>query len=99
MKSISLSKLSILALLILLLAGCNLPTTGAPTPDPGLVYTQAAQTSTALPTNIAPTIPPTISNTQVPPTPTVGISPTTTVYGIANSHPNLHCHAGWDCVY
>ena len=78
MKSSSLSILSIFALLAIFSAGCNLPTSGAPTLDPGLIYTQAAQTSTVLPTNSAPTIPPTIFNTQVPPTPTIGISPTAT---------------------
>lgn len=78
MKMSSLLTLSILTLFTMLLTACNVPIIGGPTPDPGLVFTQAAQTSVALPTNIPPTAPPTIIVTQVPATPTAVITPTAT---------------------
>ena len=89
MKSSSHLTLSILAIFVLLLAACNLPTSGAPTPDPGLVYTQAAQTSTALPTNIPPTVPATIIVTQVPPIPTGGITSTATPTTLPTAIPTF----------
>jgi len=68
MKSSTLLTLASLALLAILMTACNLPIIGEPTPDPGLIFTQAAQTSAALPTNVPPTAPPTVIITQVPPT-------------------------------
>ena len=71
MKSSTLLTLASLFLLAISMAACNLPILGEPTPDPGLVFTQAAQTSAALPTNIPPTAAPTVIITQVQPTVTV----------------------------
>ena len=78
MKSPSLLALSMFVLFTISLAACNMPSVGDTTPDPGLVFTQAAQTAGAIPTNLPPTSQPTIVVTQVPATPTVVFPPTAT---------------------
>jgi hypothetical protein len=88
MKLSPLLTLSILVFFALSLAACNMPNVVSPTPDLGLVFTQAAQTATALPTTLPPTIAPTtIVVTQVPPTPTVVIPPTATSTSVPTAIP------------
>lgn len=89
MKLPPLLTLSILVFFALSLAACNMPNVVSPTPDLGLVFTQAAQTATALPTTLPPTIAPTtIVVTQVPPTPTVAIPPTATSTSVPTATPS-----------
>jgi hypothetical protein len=68
MKSSLLLALAVLTLSAVSVTACNLPIVGEPTPDPGLIFTQAAQTSIALPTSLPPTAIPTLVATSVPPT-------------------------------
>jgi len=81
MNQKSLLTLSFLAFFVIILAACNMPVAGGPTQNPGLVFTQAAQTSAALPTNTAavnpfPTNLPTQAASPVPATPVTQITPT-----------------------
>jgi hypothetical protein len=89
MKMPTLLTLSFLALGAMLLTACNLPMIGSPTPDPGLVFTQAAHTSEALPTNVPPTAAPTIIVTQVSPTPTAVITPAATSTTVPTATPTV----------
>jgi len=76
MKHPSLLTLSNLAIFVIFLTACNLPGVSSVTPDPGLVFTQAAQTVTALPTSPPPTIAPTLITSTLPPTLPPIITPT-----------------------
>jgi hypothetical protein len=88
MKSGIFINLSLFALLAFFLVACNLPIGGEPTPDPGLVFTQAAQTSAVLPTNPPSTVPPTVIITQVSPTLPVA-TPTATPTTAPTSTPTM----------
>ncbi|HEX9091584.1 MAG TPA: NBR1-Ig-like domain-containing protein [Anaerolineales bacterium] len=79
----SLLNLIVFALFAIILVACNMPITGGPTENPGLIFTQAAQTAAALPTNTVPPNPfptnlPTQAITAVPPTAVTVITPTAT---------------------
>lgn len=92
MKVISLPKLAIMLVLAIILSACNLPITGGQTQNPGLVFTQAAQTAAALPTNTIPPNPfptnlPTQAITPVPPTPITVITPIVTATSEPTSTP------------
>ena len=78
MKSPSLLTLFILVLSATILAACNIPGNVVTTADPGLVFTQAAQTAQAIPHTQTSTSLPTVVVTPVPPTPTTIITPTST---------------------
>jgi hypothetical protein len=78
MKLHSLITLSIFVLFAVLLSACNMPIVGNTTPDPGPLFTQAAQTAEAQPTNTLPVTQPTSVFTQVVPTPTTAVPPTAT---------------------
>src|SRR4030042_2862508 len=81
--------LSFLALGAMLLSACNMPSISSPTPDPGLVFTQATQTTEALPTNVPATAAPTIIVTQVSPTPTAVITPAATSTTVPTATPTV----------
>ncbi|MGE5124436.1 MAG: NBR1-Ig-like domain-containing protein [Acidobacteriaceae bacterium] len=79
----SLLKYPSMALFAIILVACNMPITGGPTQIPGSIFTQAAQTSSALPTNTSPvnafpTNLPTQATSPLPPTPITQITPTET---------------------
>jgi hypothetical protein len=78
MKLHTLLTMTTFTLSAIILNACNMPSTGVTTPDPGLVYTQAAQTAAVLPTIPPPTALPPVVITPVTTTPTMIIVPTNT---------------------
>ncbi len=78
MKTPSSRILLILVISATLLAACNMPATSIPTTNPGLEFTQAAETAAANPTGAPATLQPTAGITQVLPSPTLASSPTET---------------------
>jgi hypothetical protein len=97
MKSPSLLTLSILALFVILLTACNLPGASSPTPDPGLVFTQTALTSIALPTSPPPTPAPTLIQSTVPPTIPAVKTPTATTTSPPTTTPTA-TQSGTSCT-
>jgi Ig-like domain from next to BRCA1 gene len=89
MKLHTLLTISLFVLVTLSLVACSLPSTEVSTPDPGLVFTQAAQTAAALPTTIPPSPAPTIAITQFPPTATIEASPTSTSTSLPTATPTI----------
>jgi Ig-like domain from next to BRCA1 gene len=89
MKRKSLLPITLIVFSAMLLAACNLPMTSVSTPDPGLVFTQAAQTQTAQPTMIPTTIPPTGMITLEPPTPAIVLPPTSTSTSVPTATPTV----------
>jgi hypothetical protein len=89
MKLHTFSIIFFLFVMSMILTACNLSAGGVTTPDPGLVFTQAAQTATALPTTVPTTIPPTTAVTQAQPTATVMVPPTSTSTPLPTATPTI----------
>jgi hypothetical protein len=89
MKTPTLLTLSIFAFGVFLLTSCNLPGASCATPDPGLAYTQAAQTSEALPTTEPPTVLPTVIVSTVVTTTPANVTPTATPTTVPTATPTM----------
>ncbi len=89
MKLHTLLTITFIVLFTFALVACSQPTTEVSTPDPGLVFTQAAQTAAALPTTIPPSPAPTVAITQIPPTATPESSPTSTSTSLPTATPTI----------
>lgn len=87
MKLPSLLTIFLFVLFAVSLAACNMPVSSGSTPGAGLVFTQSAQTSEALPSTPAPTAQTTIVVTRGSPMPTIVVTLTATSTSVPTSTP------------